>query len=400
MSIPDIPKLSLAKSRQGKKITKRFVPVLLVLASVVFFAIVHAIFSGPTEVVRTIFPQLYGVKSTDNMVNVLLLGIAGGMHDGGNLTDTILVASLNFQNHKVYLFSIPRDLWVPEYKAKVNAIYEIGLDKNNGLDMAKTAIGNILGIPVHYGLRVDFRGFIQAVDVLGGIDLVVDNSFDDYKYPITGKENDLCGYTEVEKEFSEDEAKLLNIEPGKNKVFIAPDGKVATDSADPKKGEEYFSCRFEHIRFDKGENHMQGAVALAFVRSRKGTGGEGSDFARSKRQQKILEAVRNKVLSVETLANPTRISELIGTFAKSIDTDISARDALEFYKLSKNIDKTYNTILDDSLLYNPLAADYGGAYVLVSQDDDYSTIQKYVSKVLSGEVLEYEAAPAARTGGF
>ena len=141
---------------------------------------------------------------------------------------------------------------------------------------------------------------------------------------------------------------------------------------------------------------MDGETALKFVRSRHGTNGEGSDFARSKRQQKVIEAVRNQTLSIETLANPQKVGELIKALGKSIDTDISIKEAIEFYKLSKKLNKTYNFDLDDTVLIHPNPVDYGGAYVLISQDDDFSIVQGYVKKVLTGEISDYEATAAAR----
>lgn len=384
------------KARRAKNIFKKLVPLLLVagiLISIAFFLITR---SGTSSYVSYIFSGT-PLHSSDDRVNVLLLGIAGGTHDGTNLTDTIMVASYSLKTNEITLFSIPRDLWLPELQSKANAAYEIGLSQSNGLGLAKTVMGNILGIPIHYSLRVDFRGFVKAIDAVDGIEVAVENPFDDYLYPIQGKENDLCGNSEKEMDFNEEEAKKLNIDPGKRKVLITAEGTIATDSAQEDKGVKYFGCRYDHISFDKGEVKMSGAVALAFVRSRRGTNGEGSDFARSKRQQKVIEAVRNKILSLETLANPQKVTDLFKTLGKSIDTDISIKEAVEFYKLSKKLSKIHNFVIDDSLLIHPPAFDYGGAYVLVSQDDDFSLVQGYVRKVLEGVITEYEATAAART---
>ena len=395
------------KTKRVKKIIGKLIPVFLVIAVLSALAIFLTTSSSSSSVVSYIFSGS-SLKSSSNRVNVLLLGIAGGTHDGRNLTDTILVASYNLKTNEVFLFSIPRDLWLPALRGKANAVYEIGLASNNGLGLDKTVIGNVLGIPIHYALRIDFRGFVKALDVIDGVDIVIDKSFEDFNYPIEGKENDMCGYTEEEKDYSESEASKLNITPGKRKVFIAPDGSIATDSATEDLGAKYFKCRYEHIKFEKGGVHLDGTNALKFVRSRHGTNGEASDFARSKRQQKIIESLKNKVLSLETLANPQKINDLIKALGKSIDTDISIKDSIEFYKLSKKVDKIYNFVLDDSpknnlpnnmksLLVHPKASDYGGSYVLISQDDDFSIIQGYVKKVLTGEITEYEATSSART---
>ena len=173
------------------------------------------------------------------------------------------------------------------------------------------------------------------------------------------------------------------------------------------KGGKYFSCRYEHIHFDKGNTNMNGSIALTFVRSRHGTNGEGSDFSRSARQEKVIAAVRGKILSFETLANPQKISDLVQALGESIDTNISIKDALEFFKLSKKLEQTQSIVLDDSLktglpnnrkslLVHPSAGDYGGAYVLISEDDDFSMLQEYINKVINEEINN-EATSSARS---
>ena len=397
------------KFKRVRNIFKKLIPFIILIGIFSALAIFLTTLSGSKSINIPILGIGSPFKNTDDRVNVLFLGIAGGTHQGANLTDTIMVASYNLKTNQVYLFSIPRDLWLPELQSKANAVYQIGLSKNDGLDLVKTVMGNVLGMPIHYGLRIDFRGFVEAIDATSGIEVDVARSFDDSLYPIQGAENDLCGFEEKEIDFTPEEAKELNIEPGKRKVFIAPDGKIATDSAEEDKGVKYFSCRYETISFEKGKMEMNGAIALKYVRSRHGTNGEGSDFARSARQEKVLQAVRGKILSAETLFNPVKISELLKALGKSIDTDISAKDAFEFYKLSKKIDDTNTFTLDDSLkggllpkgrdrlLIHPPVSDYGGAYVLISQDDDFSIIHEYVRKILSGEITAYEATASARS---
>lgn len=396
--------LKLGKS---EKVFRKLLPFIVLAGILILIAAYFVMRLGTGSYVTSIISGTY-LHSSGNRINILLLGIAGGTHDGTNLTDTIMIASYNLKTNQVYLFSIPRDLWLPELRSKANAVYEIGLSQKNGLGLSKTIMGNILGIPINYALRVDFRGFVQAIDAIDGIEVSVENSFDDYLYPIQGKENDLCGNTEAEMDFNEEEAKKLNIEAGKRKILLTADGSIATDSAQEDKGIRYFSCRYEHIRFDKGKMQMGGAVALAFVRSRHGTNGEGSDFARSKRQQKVIEAVRDQILSLETLVNPQRAVELIKILGESIDTDISVKEVGEFYKLSKKMDKIQSFVLDDSprndlpdgrksLFIHPLASDYGGAYVLISEDDDFSIVAGYVRKILNGEITEYDATASART---
>ena len=380
------------KKRHLRKIIKKFLPFAVIIGILFSIAFFLSAKSSSESIVSYIFSN-NGLKSNNGLVNVLLLGTAGGSHDGPNLTDTIMVASYNLKTNKLYLISIPRDLWLPEFKNKANTVYQLGLNQGNGLNFTKTVMGNIVGLPLRYALRIDFQGFIDSIDALGRVDVAVANTFDDYNYPIAGKENDLCGYSEKEIDFSADEAAKLNIPPGKMKVIISPDGQIATDSAQEDVGAKYFTCRYEHIHFDKGLIHMDGTTALKFVRSRHGTNGENSDFARSKRQEVVIKAIREKILSFETLSNPQKLSDLVKALGKSIDTDISIKNAIEFYKLSKKLVETKSLVLDESLLYHPLATDYGGAYVLISQDDDFSTIGEYIRNVF----LKDEATSSART---
>lgn len=384
-----------AKLRRVRKIIRKFLPVGIIIGILISVALFLSAKSSSDSVVNYILSGT-GLKSNNGMVDILLLGTAGGGHDGPNLTDTIMVASYNLKINKLYLISIPRDLWLPSLKSKANSVYQLGLNEGNGLNFAKTVMGNIVGLPLRYGLRIDFQGFVDAIDAIGGVDVLVTNSFDDLNFPIAGKEDDLCGFKEEEKEFSEGEAAKLNILAGKMKVLISPDGKIATDSATEDIGAKYFTCRYEHIHFEKGVQHMDGGTALKFVRSRHGTNGEASDFARSKRQEAVIKATREKVLSFETLSNPQSLSDLVKALGKSIDTDISIKDALDFYKLFKKLDDTKTLVLDDSLLYHPSAADYGGAYVLISQDDDFSTIQGYIKDVFLKDEANSSTRPSSK----
>lgn len=382
--------------KAAKKTIGKLIPVIIIVAILTAVAIFLATLSGSSVVNLIVHGS--SLKSVNSRVNILLLGIAGGSHDGASLTDTIMVASYDLKSNKVALISIPRDLWLPEFSSKANTIYQIGLIQKNGLGLAKTVMGNIIGLPIQYGLRLDFRGFTQVIDTVSGIDLEIDRAFVDLNYPIEGKENDLCGYQEKEMDFSPEDAKKLNIDPGKQKVLVAPDSTIATDSAKEDAGAKYFTCRYEHLAFIAGPTHMDGKTALKFVRSRHGTNGEGSDFTRSRRQEKVLVAFVHKVLSIETLTDTSKISQLLQTFGKSIDTDVSVKEAIEFYKLSRKMGKVTNIVLDNSLFYHPPAVDYGGAYVLVSQDDNFETVQQYVRTLLSEETNQNEASAATRTG--
>lgn len=379
------------KKKKKKLFNKLFLGILIIF-------LVGAFFwknSSSSSVFRYITGQGSSLQSEDGRVNILLLGMAGGTHDGATLTDTIMVISFDSQTNTVDMISLPRDLWLDLARSKVNALYEMGLDRGNGLKYAEDNFSKILGIEIPYAVRMDFSGFTKAVDVLGGIDVVVTNSFDDYLYPIAGKESDYCGQTEKDMQIDDAQAKLLGIDPGMHRVLVDSAGKIATASAtvggqiiytEDNVG-IYFPCRYEHISFTKGTSHMGGTTALKFVRSRHGTGAEGSDFARSRRQQAVLQAFKEKVLSAGTLTDISKVIGLVKTFGSSIETDIPESQYLEFAGLVKKVKSTKSMVLTNAginpLLINPPVNVYG-AWVLIPPNNDFTMIQNTVTDFFNG----------------
>jgi LCP family protein required for cell wall assembly len=292
--------------------------------------IVSGVVSSPVDI----------LKNSDGVTNVLLLGIGGEGHEGGDLTDSILLASFNLKTNKVTLIAIPRDVWVASMKAKINTAYHYGNERREGggRDLAKSAVAETLGIPVHYALVLDFHGFVKAIDAVGGIDVEVENTFDDYKYPIPGKE-----------------------------------------TAEPE------SDRYEHIHFDKGTTHMDGATALKFARSRHALGDEGTDFARAARQEKIILAFRNKIVSTDTLFSSETINKLKESVSSSIDTDIEGAEQASFPKVILGLggkDNINNIALTDYLQNPKNLKPYAGQWVLIPSPS-LEELQTYVKTKLA-----------------
>ncbi|MBI2036076.1 LCP family protein [Candidatus Microgenomates bacterium] len=346
---------------------------LLITVLLILFAIpkitpfLEKAFIVPRFVWELVLNKEVELKKNDNAINILLLGIAGGNHEGAMLTDTIIFAHLNPQTNNVVLVSIPRDLWIPILQSKINAAYEFGQQKKpgGGLSLAKATVADILGQDIQYAFRVDFSGFIRAVDQLGGIDIDVERSFDDYNYPIPGEENNLCGKSQEE-----------------TKIAIA-----TISAASTARLFEVFPCRVERLHFDKGQTHMDGQTGLKYVRSRQSEGAEGTDFARSKRQQKLLVALKDKVFSAGVLLNPVKLISLYQTLNKSIDTDIKTWEFDDFIKLARKMEgaKIKTVVIDQGdeeknragILVNPPASQYG-AWVLVPRSGDFTEIQEHV----------------------
>src|SRR6266566_4903114 len=127
-----------------------------------------------------------GYMSTTDRVNILVMGYGGGNHQGANLTDSLMVMSLLPQSHHTTLISVPRDLWVQipagsgQYH-KINAAYEYGSNNNakpaDGGNAAAAKISLVTGLDVKYWLTINFQGFREFIDSIGGIDVYVPDSF-------------------------------------------------------------------------------------------------------------------------------------------------------------------------------------------------------------------------------
>ena len=354
---PEIKRPIAVKSNKNSK-AKQLKPIGFIL---IFLLVVYLIFSfnkSTTDPSASWFdkiPVISQIKhlvesaetklkgESDDRINILLLGIGGKNHDGGLLTDTIILASLKPSEKKVSLISIPRDLAVPIENMgwrkinSVNAYAEMETPGSGGLAISQT-ISDIFQIPVDYYLTVDFAGFVKIIDDLDGIKINVENTFDDYKYPILGNED------------------------------------------------ASWNQRWEHLHIEKGEQVMNGELALKYVRSRHALGVEGSDFARSRRQQKVLEAIKEKVLSLNVLFKPTMISNIISDITENYSSNLKIWEMVKLWNLGKDIksENISSHVLDNSpsgLLVDTVGLD--GAYLLQPRSGDFSEIQYLIKNVFT-----------------
>jgi len=291
----------------------------------------------------------------NDRINVLILGIGGESHEGGQLTDTIIIASLKPSTKQVALISIPRDLSVPirDYGSfKINNAHAFGEynAKGEGMTLITEVIENITGQPIHYYVKMDFIGFEKIIDDLGEICLNVDNDLIDYKYPILGNE-----------------------------------------SSYP------ISDRYEYLKIEKGYQCMDGSLALKYARSRHSLGIEGSDFARARRQQKILTAVKEKTFSLKTLLNPKKIIQLLNNLRKHLLTDMKVAEITKLIKLGKdiNISKIATKVLHNGpngLLQDGYIELENGqtAYVLETTTGDFSEIKMLAKDIFQDAQKDIE----------
>ncbi len=271
-------------------------------------------------------------SSTDGRLNILILGIGGDGHDGPQLTDTIILASLDQKENRIGMLSIPRDTAYPLGNGqfeKINAVNAYAEKEHPGEGARDTAdaFSKLLGVRIDRVFRVDFKGFEDFIDALGGIDVNVEHSFTDSSFP------------------------------------------TDDDGADPYK--------WTTVSFKQGEQTMNGKRALQYVRSRHGTNGEGSDFARSRRQQLVIGAIRDKLVSRDVLTDPKKISELWNTLSSHIQTDVTAWDALKLAPLVLNYKdaKVQTHVLTDAADGELIPANVDGAFMLFPKKPDWSEIR-------------------------
>ncbi len=358
---------TIKKPREkSKKRFFLFIPIAIILIVLIVFPIknIFKSFSVLSQITSN-----NSLQATDGRTNILILGLdkrAPQYLQTGILTDTIIVISVGKTSSDIKIISIPRDLWVKIKDGQFSKINEVYVYGGGPETVAKVA-GEVLGIPIHYFVVVGFDGFKDFVSTLGGVSVTVENTLDDYLYPIEGKEQDNCGL--VPENLSEEEIQKSLIDA----CFV-------------------FECRCEHVHIEKGEQVLDGETALKFVRSRHGENGEGSDFARAKRQQILIIAVKNKLLTMGVLTNPIKVKELYDLYKKYVITNIGIGEIDEFYNLSKNLNMdnikmaVLNNGEDESkggLFFTPQNSSlYGEKWVLIPRSGDFSQTHSFVQKFL------------------
>ncbi len=223
----------------------------------------------------------------DGRTNILLLGKANEKTAGQNLTDTIMIVSFDFSRKKIALLSLPRDLYVQipgtQTFTKLNALYQLDRGNDTEADTVKQAVSIITGLPIHAFATLDYDGFINIVNLVGGVSVYVDQDLFDPHFP----------------------------------------------------GPNY---SYETFAIKKGWQDLDGATALKYVRERH-SDPEG-DFGRAKRQQTILSAIKKKAFSLKTILNPIAISDIIDTLGTHIRTDLSLENMQSLIGLADEFDTT------------------------------------------------------------
>lgn len=316
-------------------------------------------------------------------INILLLGYGGGNHDGAYLTDSMIAVHIDPKTQKVFLISIPRDIWIKiptngndgSY-SKINAAYEDGLDDTDypnkqaqftgpdgGGRLAEYIVQVVTGVPMEYFIGMDFSGFTHTIDTLGGVDINVQIAFDDYQYPIEGMEDATCG-------LSADQVASFSA------ALASPSATIGE--------QDVFPCRYEHLHFDAGEQHMDGTTALKYVRSRHSLQ-DGTDFGRAQRQRNLIVAVKKKIFAVSFIP---QIVPFMSSLGDDLRTDLSLDDVKS---LIQNIPALNNyqivslAITDQNYLEDTVSSD--GQDILESRDgiDTWTSVHTWLKNEFVGK---------------
>lgn len=383
--------LAPQKSRIDKKVIGRWILRAVIIAIVIFAGYyAYRVLSFSNNIGFKIRPSdfLLGNKKDPELkkdslgkhTNILLIGIdSRGDKSGLKNTDTMIVASYNYDTGDTVMYSIPRDLYVeipaePKgYYQKINSMYASGENKQKGTGFTylEKAIKNTTGLEIQYHAMIDLNGFKKIIDILGGITVNVENTFTDYCYPEDGttKQTYFCSTL-----------------PGTAQT----------------------------ITFKSGPQTMDGTVALQYARSRHAPGVEGSDFSRGRRQQRVIMAIKDKVLSTETLLNPQKALEILDALEKNLVVSEFSTNEIQAAlnianKQKENSGRMYSFVLEPKIAGGKILTGSTGVrsnlpgfsttlYTIQSVEGVYPTyteLIKYISNVQANPQL-YREDPVIR----
>ena len=283
-------------------------------------------------------------------INILLLGMSGPGYEAPDLTDTILVLSVDPSEGSATMISLPRDLYVevPEieegrnyyagYFTKINALYQLNKNSSDSEEFAagliKQKVGQITGLEINNYILMDLEGLKEIIDQIGGLNVFVEKDVFDPRFP--------------------------------TKNF-------ATETFELKSGWRW----------------LDGQTALRYIRTRHDIEG---DFGRIKRQQAVLEALRKKILGMSPLWDLPKIIEIVRTLRRDFKTDLDVLDIKRLWDISRKIDsssKIKHIVIDanqENGLLEESTAVLGGktGFILVPKTgvEDYTEIQDFIQNNL------------------
>lgn len=319
----------------------------------------------------------------EGRINIALLGMRGAdLPGGGNLADSIMIASIKPKENKIALISIPRDLYVTvpgtQDKQKINSVHAYGEMKGEGQGMKDMEIilSEITGLKISYAATINFEGFKRLIDGIGGVTIHLDAPFSE-SMQFRGIEQRCDGIT-----------------------YTIPSGNVETKRIRRKNGTYYVNPKIYPLCFAKktqsteplecggdfslpaGDVLLNGDQALCLSRSR----ATSSDFERAKRQQLIIQAIKDKLLNVGTLTDFSKLNSILENLGDNTRTDMQAWEMKRLYTIytEMNSPQIYQRVLENSeegMLYNPPQGEAG--YILLPIGDNYDRIQDMAKNIFN-----------------
>ncbi len=307
----------------------------------------------------------------EGRVNILLAGTSeddGPDHGGADLTDSIMLASIDTKNNTAFTVSIPRDLWVKYgracpsgYEGKINAAFQCGNETNfkedgypeGGMGLLSKLVSENFGMPIQYYGKLNYTAFKDAVDAVGGIDITVTS-------------DDPRG------------------------VY---DPNIQKKDGGP-------------LKLQNGPQQLNGLTALALARSRNSAGGYGmgrGDFDRTTYQRAMLIALKDKALSIGVLSNPTKLGDLLDAAGNNVQTNFQTNELRRLYEISKLVKSQDIQSIDlagDEV--NLVTTDmYNGQSVVIPTAgiNNFNQIKLFFKKLTSTDPLVREAATVAVLNG-
>lgn len=257
---------------------------------------------NPVELIKERRPELKK-DSEGKHTNVLLIGVDSRTGNDISNTDTLIVASYNYETKNLNMVSIPRDFHVEinpatKWYGRINSVYASaeGKKEGTGFDTLEKSIEGVTGLEIQYYVLVDFKAFVEIIDKVGGVNINVENSFTDYMYPE--------------------------------------------------------GLKYKTVKFVAGPQVMDGKTALIYSRSRHSSmNNEGTDYARAKRQQKVILALKDKISQDDTFKDPQKVMGILSSLVNNIKvseftiTDIRAGINL-LQDFTENNGKSHSFVLD------------------------------------------------------